>query len=235
MPETPLRPADHDQAERLHTFAHDIKNRLGGLWEVLRMLHNGPAEGMDRAELMAFAERGFFHAQRDLETLLDDFGVERGVTADRLPFDLAKALGEAINKEDYRLRKKGQEVRVSAPAQAQVLGDARWTTQIIQALISNASKFSERGAQVTAEIMRAQDGWTLRISDQGCGLTAEDLAGIFKRYGILSSRSTEGEPQSRGTLGRAVQWATAQGGTLTAESAGTAQGSIFSLVLPAAS
>lgn len=231
MAEPLLRPADSDQAERLHTFAHDIKNRLGALWETLRLLQGGAVEGIDKNELMDFAERGFFSAQRDLERLLDDLGVDRGVSAERTPFDLVACLNGALRNERYRLQKKDQRVEVSAPPEALVVGDARWTEQILQALISNASKFSARGSMINVEVLGGSAG-VVRVTDQGCGLSDEDLRNVFTRYAILSSRSTDGEPQSRGTLGRAKQWAEAQGGTLTAASQGIGRGCVLSLELP---
>jgi signal transduction histidine kinase len=227
-----MRAADSQQAERLHTFAHDIKNRLGSLWEALRMSRSGPIAGVDPEELMSFSERGFFQAQRDLEDLLDDFHVDRDISADRAPFDVRKSLDEALRKEEYRLRKKGQHVDVHGPAEAPAMGDARLTAQLLQALISNASKFSSRDAVIAVEFSNGSQGTTIRVTDSGCGLPPEDLAAVFTRYVILSSRSTEGEPQSRGTLARAKQWAEAQGGTLDATSEGIGKGCVFTLRLP---
>lgn len=231
MPEHLLTPADGGQAERLHTFAHDIKNRLNGLWEALRMLRDGPPEGMDKDELMAFAERGFFGAQRDLENLLDDFAVDRGVSAERQPFDLVACLNEALKNETYRIRKKDQRVDAELPERAMVLGDARWTTQLIQALISNASKFSPRGSAIAVALSSTGKDTTIIVGDTGRGLSADDLENVFTRYAILSSRSVDGEPQARGTLARAKQWAEAQGGTLSATSEGIGRGSAFTLTL----
>ncbi len=233
MPERALTPADAGQAERLHMFAHDVKNRIGGLWEAFRLLREGPPEGMEKGELFVFAERGFFHAQRELEDLLDDLHVERGVTAERVRFDLTASLREALRNEDFRLRKKEQSVNVTGTEHIHATGDARWTSLILQALLSNASKFSARGAPISIDLENKDGRCQVRVTDQGCGLTKEDLTQVFKRYAILSSRSTDGEPQSRGTLGRAHQWAQAQGGNLTARSQGAGQGSVFELTLPA--
>ena len=233
MPDPLLRPADRDQAERLHTFAHDIKNRLHALWEALRMLHEGPAEGPDKAELMAFAERGYFSAQRDVERLLDDLAVDRNVKAERVPFDLTACLNTALRNEAHRLTKKGQTVDVDAPAALSTTGDAHWATQILQALISNASKFSPRGAAIAIRASSTPEGVAVTVTDNGTGLSETDLGDLFTRYAILSSRTTSGEPQARGTLARARQWAWAQGGNLHAESAGTGQGARFTLALPA--
>lgn len=232
MPDRSLTPADDGQAERLHMFAHDIKNRIGALWEAFLLLRDGPPEGMGKGDLYAFAERGFFNAQRELEDLLDDLHVERGVSADRARFELTASLEQAVRNEDFRLRKKEQCVNMNGPSHVHATGDARWTTQILQALVSNASKYSARGTSITIDIGVTDGRCRVRVTDQGCGLSKEDLAQVFKRYAILSSRSVDGEPQSRGTLGRARQWAEAQGGTLTASSEGVGQGASFELTLP---
>lgn len=234
MPETPLRPADDRQAERLHTFAHDIKNRIGSLWEAIRLLRTGPVEGVSADELLAFAERGFFHAQRDLEDLLDDFGVERGIKAGRAAFSLKKSVSDALANEGFRLRKKGQSVELRGPDDPLAQGDGPLTTQLIQALISNASKFSPKGAVISVDLAASADTCTVRVTDRGCGLSNEDLALVFKRYTILASRGTDGEPQSRGTLARAWQWAKAQNGSLEASSMGLGHGCVFTLRLPTA-
>ncbi len=233
MPE-PLRPADPAQAERLHTFAHDIKNRIGGLWEVLRMLRSG-AEGIDQEELISFAERGFFGAQRDVESLLDDLRVERGITLrDTAPFNPMICLQEAVTKEKYRLEKKDQHLRINGSINAQVIGDPHWITLLLQALISNASKFSGRGSMIVADISSSKNEVAMRVIDQGIGLSPEDMPHLFTRYTMLTSRSTEGEAQSRGTLARAKQWAEAHGGSLSATSEGAGKGSVFEVRLPIA-
>jgi signal transduction histidine kinase len=225
MAEQALPPAGKEQAERLHVFAHDIKNRLTGLWEAMRLLREPATDGMDQQEVLAFAEKSFLSAQRDVEDLLDAFAVDRGVSAERCVFDLDSALEDAIRSEGYRLRKKEQEVHVRGTVGPTICGDLQWTARILQAL-------SPRRSVIDVELGRSDGQAFARVTDAGIGLSEEDLARIFTRYTLLSSRSTEGEPQARGTLARARQWAEAQGGTLTASSPGIGQGSAFTCTWP---
>lgn len=228
-----LTPADAAQAQRLHTFAHDLKNKLGGLWESLRLLAAGP-EGLEPAEVLAFAERNFFQAQRQLEDLLDDLAVDRAVILRDLgPVDLVATLQLALDRVSGRLERKQQRLEVDAPGVAQVHGDQHWLMLLLEALLSNASKFSPAGSSIRASITRTGGDHVVRICDPGVGLSEEDLRSVFQRYAILGSRSTQGEPQSRGTLARALQWAQAHGGSLTAESEGPGRGACFTLRLPA--
>jgi signal transduction histidine kinase len=225
---------DHDRSERLHVFAHDLRNRLTGLWEVMKALRSGGG-GMEPEELYAFAEKGYFQAQREIEDLLEDFQVDRRV---RIQEVVSVALGPAIEagllREQHRLDRKAQRITLHGDRSACVKGDAHWVGQILQALISNASKFSPRGSTIDVEITQGDSRTEVRVQDPGVGLSDADLEQIFVRYAMLGSRSTDGEQQCRGTLARARQWAEAMQGTLTAESRGVGTGATFRLDLPTA-
>ena len=222
------------QADRLHTFAHGIKNRLGALWEVLQLMRED-LPGATKEELMAHAERAFFGAQQDVERLMDDLHVDRAITAQHLaPFTFAQALKDAMDRNAHRFSKKGQRVEVSSPTDVTIRADAHWVVRIIDAMLSNASKFSPEGSTINVSITSDAENGLLEVTDHGVGLTAEDLEQVFSRYALLTSRTTNGEQQMRGTLARAHQWAQANGGRLRATSRGQGQGSSFELRLPLA-
>jgi len=224
--------ANAAQAERLHRFAHDIRNRLTGIREVLRHLSQ-PTPESDVAELATFGEQQFFKALRAVESLLDDMHVERGIGAlEKEPLDPADLVKLALSEMQHRFSKKEQPVVTDLATGLTVRGDARCLIDLIAALLSNASKFSARGSTVHIALVRAGGSATLRVSDTGAGLGAADLNQLFVRYAWLGTSSTEGEEQGRGTLARAAQWAIAHGGSLRAESTGSGKGSTFVLDLP---
>ncbi len=225
---------DHDRSERLHVFAHDLRNRLTGLWEVMKALRTSdPA--MDANELFAFAEKGYFQAQREIEDLLDDFHVDRRVRITEVgPVLLADVIAETLKREQHRLERKAQSVSITGDQHLQIKGDAHWMGQILQALISNASKFSPRGSSIQLAIERVGPVVRVQVKDTGVGMNEADLQQVFIRFALLASCSTEGEQQSRGTLARARQWAEAMHGSLTAHSDGVSRGATFTLEVPAA-
>jgi two-component system CheB/CheR fusion protein len=224
--------ANAGQAERLHRFAHDIRNRLTGIREVLRHLEQPTPDG-NTAELTLFAEQQFFKALREVESLLDDMQVERGIgPLQREPLDPATLIARAVANMEHRFAKKEQKVVTDLAQGIRVNGDAACLTELITALLSNASKFSPRGSTIQVHLVASGPMASLRVTDDGVGMSTTDLEQVFVRYAWLSSRSTDGEAQGRGTLGRAVQWARAHGGTLRAESAGSGAGSTFVLELP---
>jgi hypothetical protein len=225
---------DAAQAERLHKFAHDLKNRLNGLGTSLRMLHELP-DGPERMQVRDYAERTYFKALFDLETVLDDLGVERGPSTSRnTPVDLAELSRSVADELGFRTQRKEQSLVLDLPEHMPAVGDADLLRQVISTLLSNASKFSAAGATITVRPSDGEGRTGLSVSDNGAGLDAEDRSLVFKAYAWLSSRSTAGEEQGRASLARAFRAMRAQGGTLEMHSEGTGRGSTFTLLLPTA-
>lgn len=219
------------QAERLHAFSHALRNKLNGLFEALKSYQEHPAEVPP--EIAEFSERQYFNALRDVEDLLDDFGVDRGIGAiKRGTLDLVLLTRTAIADSGPRIGRKHQRIELQAPPTCVLPGDERYLSDLLHALLSNASKFSPRGASIAVSVRQGQGSVEVSVSDPGAGLSAEDLARVFERFAMLGSRSTDGEAQGRGTLARAKQWAEAHGGTLTATSPGPGRGCTFTLRLP---
>lgn len=227
----PDRPDDRT-AERLHRFAHDLRNRLHMLWELARM---SDADGLSAAERLEHLERTYFQAQRSMEDLLDDLGVDRQLRPGP-PTDvvLAEALADAVQRESVRTTKKEQRLELPEVTPCTVRADRDLLVQLLAALLSNASKFSPRGAVLRVDVTQTDGSVRVAVADTGVGIAAEDLERVFERFVITGSRTTDGEPQARGTLARARQWAQAMGGQLSAQSAGPGMGSTFVLELPAA-
>lgn len=237
MPEqaASFEPSNMQQREeRLHQFSHALKNRLGSMWQAATMLHDMP-EGPERAQLLEMAEKSYFNGARELEQLMEDFAVPRGITTIRpKAVELRAVLDKCISNIAFRTVKKQQGVSFPSGEEITVQGDPYVLDQLFEALLSNASKYSPKGALIEVGIRKLADAAIIEVKDHGTGLTEADLKDLFTRYALLSTRSTDGESQARGTLARARQWARVHGGTLSATSAGPGHGSQFSVSLPLA-
>lgn len=224
--------ASPEQAERLHTFAHDLRNRLIGLQQVLEQLKE-VQPGMDRGELALHGEQQYFKALLEVERLMDDLSVERGTVVPTLrEVPLSPLIRQRTELMGYRFQRKQQAITLDLEEGLMVSADERIIGDLIDALLSNASKFANAGTTVHVTGRRDRANALLVIRDEGIGLSSEDLANTFTRFAWLGSRPTAGEAQSRGTLARARQWARAHGGELSAESRGVGHGCAFTLRLP---
>ncbi|MBK9175880.1 MAG: HAMP domain-containing histidine kinase [Flavobacteriales bacterium] len=223
--------ATPDQAERLHRFAHDLRNRLAGIQQVLLQVREAPSD--DPSELLVFAEQQYFKALRATEELLDELGVDRGIgRLNTASIDLSRIVQDELEALAHRFERKQQRLVVELPERLLIQGDPQGIAQIVAALLSNASKFSAEGAAVRISLQAKEDMAILTMADEGIGLDDEDLKQVFTRYAWLKGRPTAGEAQGRSTLSRAVQWANAHGGQLEAASGGPGLGSTFTLRLP---
>lgn len=231
MAERPTQ-ADPSQAERLHHFAHDLRNRLAAIQQVLQQLRS--AGGEENDELITFAEQQYFRAMRSTEDLLDDLAVDRLPRMSALhPLDLGELVRLGVADIEHRLQRKQQTLDLDVATGLVVQGDQHWLKELVNALLTNASKFSPKGSRITVALRRTNDRIVLTVTDPGVGMTATDVQHAFVRYAWLESRSTDGEPQGRSNLARARQWAEAHHGTLDVTSEGPGKGCRFTLSLPA--
>ncbi|MCB9183809.1 MAG: HAMP domain-containing histidine kinase [Flavobacteriales bacterium] len=225
--------ASAEQAERLHRFTHDLRNRLAGIQQVLGQLQGSPPDDAD--ELLLFAEQQFFKAMRATEDLLDDLHVDRtGSLGDSVRLNLADTIARCIGSLNHRFERKRQTVQLDLDRSLHIQGDEHYIEELVLALLSNASKFSHVAGAIQVSLKAEGGHAVLTVADQGIGLDEEDRKQVFTRYAWLKGRPTTGEAQGRSTLGRARQWAQLHGGELTVASPGPDLGSTFVLRMPVA-
>lgn len=225
---------DGAQAEHLHSYAHDLKNRIAGLLEVLRQLRT-PSATAEQKELLDFGERQAFAVLQRTDGMLDELNVPRAMpTPRREPVDLNGALHAAIENQRYRFERKQQLVSAANEGEFTVAADPLQLATVLEALLSNASKFSPNGAVITACASAGSGHVSVVVRDNGVGLTAQDVQDVFVRYAWLGSTSTAGETQGRSTLAHCHKIAEAHGGSLIAQSDGVGKGACFTLRLPSA-
>jgi signal transduction histidine kinase len=105
--------------------------------------------------------------------------------------------------------------------------------EAIDNLVSNAIKYSPIGGKIAVVVDHAQNNTIIRITDEGAGLSPEDLGRLFGRFQRLSAKPTAGESSTGLGLSIVKRIIDMHGGQVTAESAGPGRGSTFTVSLPA--
>lgn len=168
---------EEDARRRLSRFASFVAHEL----------RNPLAVAKARIELSlrdaTISSRSATHAQRALESVDSAIGIlERlelysradtgSVEAVREPFELAPALGAAI--ERFRAAGTDREVLVSLAPGVRVIGDRQLSELAITNLLTNANRYSTPDAPIHVEV-EAGDLVTLRVRDEGPGVP-DDIA-----------------------------------------------------------
>lgn len=95
------------------------------------------------------------------------------------------------------LSSKDQTLEISGDYETLELNtDAGLLSRIMDNLMSNAIKFSEKGKNIRIAVSVIDDNMAITISDEGPGISEEDQQNMFKAFTKLSARPTNGEPSN---------------------------------------
>ena len=118
-----------------------------------------------------------------INTMLDIAEVEAGVARLTLsPVDVGAIVRDACDIFEPVAEQSGVTLEEEAGAECMVLGDLPKLQRAVANLVDNAIKYSPRGGKVRAEVAVVGGEVELAISDQGPGISEEDLPHIFQRF-----------------------------------------------------
>jgi two-component system OmpR family sensor kinase len=170
-----------------------------------------------------------------LTRLVQDLLIATNIEQDRMGVELAPTDMQRV--VDCLLEELGpRAARVSCaigPDLTHVMTDTQRFGQIMRNLVENALKFSPDETIVRASIHRAPDGVLLEVSDDGRGISAEDVPRLFDRFyqvGGALRRVGEGFGLGLYITKRLVE---ALGGTIAVDSE-PGRGTTFKLWFPEA-
>lgn len=228
-----LQQADVRKDEFLAILAHELRNPLSAIAMAAGSLGH-PGVNMARmGEMGALITRQVGHMGKLVEDLLDVSRVTRGmVEIHRQQVDLRTVVQNAFEQLTAAIEAKGQHLETTLPKQAcQVTGDELRLTQVVSNLLSNAVRYSPRGAMIGVALSAHGSTVTLTVSDNGNGIEPALLPRLFDLY-VQAENSTSG----KGGLGIGLTLVKSivelHGGSVAATSAGRGLGSRFEVCLP---
>ncbi|HEY0650240.1 ATP-binding protein [Phenylobacterium sp.] len=225
--------ANRAKSAFLATMSHEIRTPLNGVLGMAQALAADPTLGAAQREQIEVIHQSGESLLAILNDVLDLSKIEAGKLAlEMAPFevgDLAKAV-QATFQAIADAKGLAFELSVDRAAQGVYEGDQVRVRQILWNLVSNALKFTERGG-VKVRIGREKGRLSLTVFDSGIGMTAPQLAGLFRKFEQADASTTR---KFGGTgLGLAIcrELAELMGGEITATSA-PGMGSTFTVALP---
>ena len=232
-----LQRANGFKNEILGTVAHDLKNPLGvilGRTEMLTELISTVAS----VESVTAQVTHIRDAARRLTTMVDHLISDAmadafDITIRRETVDIAALTNEVAEANRPLAVNKQQTITVAAPPHLPTMCDTDRIREAIDNLVSNAIKYSPIGGKIAVLVTQDEDNTTIRVCDEGAGLSPEDLRRLFGRFQRLSAKPTAGESSTGLGLSIVKRIIDMHGGEVTAASAGPGQGSIFTITLPA--
>jgi len=142
--------------------------------------------------------------------------------------DLAESVEEAIQIQQYSLKKRGIQLKTELASGVVVTGERSGLMQVVMNLIKNAYESVDAagqaavGKEITIRACRQGDGTCLEVSDTGIGIGAEHLQTVLERG--VSEKGSSGFG-----LFYCKTWAEENGGVFSIESPGEGQGATVRL------
>jgi PAS domain S-box-containing protein len=232
--EAALREADQRKDEFLATLAHELRNPLGLIRNVVSLLQSPGASDSE----IDWGRNIIDKQVNYLTRLTDDlFDISR-ITRDKLDLrkeevQLAEIVNAAVEASHPLMQERGHELTLNMPAEpVHLLADSIRLTQALMNLLNNAAKYTPNAGRIALAVRTENDSVIVSVKDTGIGLAPEDLDRVFDLFFQVDRSFARAE----GGLGLGLtlvnRLIAMHGGTVQVRSSGLNQGSEFVVRLP---
>ena len=217
----------------LSTVSHELRAPLAVIKGYATMLlrYDRRLRRAEKLEYLESIDRTTDRLTELVEHLLDMSRLEAGLfRLDTQPASISKLIEEAV--AEARIGAPGRKITVDVEEGLPLVNiDPRRIRQVLDNLIDNAIKYSEKGTTVMIEAQYVGSEVQISVTDQGMGIFPEDREKVFERMYRIEQRLN---PELKGAgLGLAIckGLVEAHGGRIWVESE-VGQGSTFYFTLP---
>ncbi|GAA3946106.1 PAS domain-containing sensor histidine kinase [Actinoplanes auranticolor] len=230
-----LRELDRLKDELVALVSHELRNPLATIRGYTEMLLDDAGLTGDHRHLASVIDKHSAHMQGLVDDLLDTAQIDAGqLKLELRPLSLIRLVADSVDARRADATAKQITIDVDVARHLPAHADPVRLRQVLDNLVSNAVKYTPQGGTVT--ITGRHDDTTatttLRVTDTGIGIPAEQRPHLFDRFFRASNAVSQG---IKGTgLGLAISKAIidAHHGTLSAEPAGPDGGTTFTVTVP---
>lgn len=215
--------------------SHELKTPLTSLKGMIQLLQRRNTHAGESLQVeLANMERSIHRMETLVNDLLNTSLLDTGIFAlHTRPCDLVALCQHILDEYVAGTNLAVALIAPPEPLLAEV--DEDRISQVLLNLLSNAGKYSPRGAPITITLERAGDKCIIAVQDQGIGIPDDELPHIFERfYQVPDSERQTGSSVGLGLgLYIARKIVERHGGDIEVQSI-LGSGSTFSVILPLA-
>ena len=229
-----LKDADRRKDEFLAVLAHELRNPLAPLRNMLEIMKRAEGDG----DLLRQAQRTMERQLGQLVPLVDDLIDVSRITRGKIELrkehvELASIIHQAVEACLPLADGANQQMTVTLPPDPIFIhADPVRLVQVFSNILNNACKYSKPGDCISVTAERQGSDVTVTVTDTGMGIPPDKLSTVFEMFTQVD-RTLE---RSQGGLGIGLtlvkRLVGMHGGTVTARSEGTGRGSEFAVRLP---
>lgn len=222
-----LKELNEEKNRLIRIVAHDLKNPVTSALSLAEMLKSRTTlMSQDESQSLSLIRRSLRRMYEMINKILDI----KAIDAEKINIEL-----EAVNVQQVLIylvdmfRNKANQKHIQVITRIDelyALVDRNFFIQIIENLLSNALKFSDRNTSIYIRAMDSDDRCRIEIEDQGPGISQSDLSHLFTENQPLSAQPTDGESSTGLGLSIVKKFVDVMGGKVWCESL-EGKGSVF--------
>jgi signal transduction histidine kinase/CheY-like chemotaxis protein len=224
--------------EFVSTVSHELRTPLTSIKGYVDLILDGSAGEINdvQQEFLGIVKENSDRLVELINEMLDISRIESGRVHLRVePLNIAESIEGAVDTFRAVMSQTGRTVDVRVPAHLPlVVADRDRVGQVLINLVSNALKYSPGGGEVVVTASHTGDRVCVAVTDQGLGISKDDLKRLFTKFYRVDSAMTR---EIGGTgLGLSICKNIIEllGGEVSVKSK-LGSGSTFSFTLPVAS
>ncbi len=231
-----LKIADRRKDEFLATLAHELRNPLAPMRNILEIMRTKEAQDPFLHWSRNILERHVLQMTHLVDDLMEVSRISQGrLELRRQKLDITDLVQHAV-ETSYALMEKSNHTFTVIKPETPIIIDADSTRiiQIISNLLNNAAKYTPEGGAISLRAFQEGTEVVLSVLDSGIGIPPEQLSNVFGMF----SQLTPALERSQGGLGIGLALVQGlvelHGGSIIARSEGEGKGSEFIVRLPIA-
>ncbi len=226
--------ANKTKDEFIAVVSHELRTPLNTIAGWTRILKTDDLSGNTKNLALEKIEKNLRSQTKLVEELLDYSQIVSGtIKLDKKEFNFSKAFDAVYTEIKPMAQEKSIKLTENNLLNGQVVwGDESKIKIVIHSLLSNAVKFTDPGGKIEILVEESDGEISMRIKDNGKGISSDFLPHIFDRFTQADSSSTRGS----GGLGLGLTIShhivKLHQGTIEATSEGAEKGAVFTVKVP---
>lgn len=186
------------KSQFLTTVTHELKTPLTSITAFTNILLKNRVGGMTERDLsqLVVIQRNNRRLKNLIDDLLDLSQIDQGgLSLTVSEFNAGEMLAEVLDGFRPITDAKSQEIVSSFPSKpVGIRADRDRLAQIMTNLLSNASKYSAKGAQIDVSARRWKDRLYFSVTDHGIGISDDDRKSLFTLFFRADNEETRAVP-----------------------------------------
>ncbi len=188
----------HAQKEEIYAIAvHDLKNPAAAIRGLIELLDDYDLTAQEQQEIMegiVASSESIFKLTAELTASISKDSIEEEKALTFETASLKKVIDTVFTVNSAYANKKGVRlINRSSASLPNFIFDPNKMKEVLDNLINNAIKFGTKDTEVILEAFFTDTKLTIEISDNGVGMSDEDLKKVFSKGGKLSAKPTGNE------------------------------------------